>query len=261
MAANFENNTLENETKNNTTTADSVSSVNNSTQLLDSEPVLSDSAPEPVQVSAPMSNPASSEVIIEEEKSSKAFNIFSSVFLIFGLICLVIAALTVILNINKPDDAYIFGKYKPILVMSGSMDGDGNDSTPAHYMKVGSIVIAEKTSYDKVKVGDVITFSADNQYVTHRVAEITEKGIITKGDANSVSDGNVLGPESIKAKVISVWNWAAPITIFFMSSNWWIYVSIAVIILIIFILFLRSSSKSRKMQKQLQSMLDKQNNN
>ena len=42
---------------------------------------------------------------------------------------------------------------------------------------------------DKYLVNDVITYHAkDNTYVTHRIVDINQDTIITKGDANNTSD-------------------------------------------------------------------------
>lgn len=81
--------------------------------------------------------------------------------------------------------------YELKVVQSGSME-------PA--IHVGSVVvIVPETSYN---VGDVITFGPDTKKqipITHRIAEITDEGFVTKGDANEHPDpkpakkGEVIG--------------------------------------------------------------------
>lgn len=67
------------------------------------------------------------------------------------------------------------------LVQSGSME-------PA--IETGSIILIDKNvPYDEIIENDVIAFRVGNALVTHRVISITEKGLETKGDANTYSDG------------------------------------------------------------------------
>lgn len=70
-------------------------------------------------------------------------------------------------------------------VISGSME-------PTY--SVGDLIYVKAVDPDSVKVGDPITFVANEQLVvaTHRVVEIdaTEREFITKGDANSTADAN-----------------------------------------------------------------------
>ena len=74
----------------------------------------------------------------------------------------------------------LFSKYTSkeyIEVLSGSMRDEIN---------IGDIVIIKLASgYD---VGDVITYKSNNNFITHRIVEIRENKIITKGDANNVVD-------------------------------------------------------------------------
>lgn len=78
-------------------------------------------------------------------------------------------------------------------VQTGSME-------PAY--KVGDLLYAVPTAFEKIKAKDVITFKAQGGVmVTHRVMEINyQDGLLfTKGDANNIEDGypveyrNVIG--------------------------------------------------------------------
>jgi signal peptidase len=74
----------------------------------------------------------------------------------------------------------LFG-YEPIWCMSNSM-------APAFHE--GALCYID-TNYDveSIEVGDVIAYKLSNgAFVTHRVHELTENGIITKGDANANVD-------------------------------------------------------------------------
>ena len=88
----------------------------------------------------------------------------------------------------------VWGGLRPLTVMSGSMEPE---------IKTGSVAVISKkiTDFKDIGKGDVITFDIGDSLVTHRVAEITEGGIITKGDANNsedswiVTDANYYGKE------------------------------------------------------------------
>ncbi|MBQ7321779.1 MAG: signal peptidase I [Clostridia bacterium] len=92
----------------------------------------------------------------------------------------------------------VFG-VTPLVVLSGSMEGDQPGSFPA-----GSMLILKKAK--DVEVGDVIAFmdpsSSKRSIVTHRVIEIVtaEDGSVlyqTKGDANNAADGSAVPAANI----------------------------------------------------------------
>lgn len=87
--------------------------------------------------------------------------------------------------------ARLFG-FRTFTVMSGSMEPD---------YPVGSMIYVQPVDYHNLKVGDVISYVADNDktIVTHRIAsiEIDKKDsdvyrFKTKGDANSSPDSNLV---------------------------------------------------------------------
>jgi len=86
----------------------------------------------------------------------------------------------------------LFG-YEVKVVQSGSME-------PA--IQVGSIVIiVPETAY---KVGDVITFGPDTRKqipITHRIAEVTDGGFVTKGDANENTDPQPVAERDVIGRV------------------------------------------------------------
>ena len=81
---------------------------------------------------------------------------------------------------------------KPVVVMSGSME-------PA--IKTGSLALIDKSGRDIYK-NDVISFTAGDMLVTHRVIEITEQGYRTKGDNNEDADAGIVGKSSVEGKVL-----------------------------------------------------------
>lgn len=60
------------------------------------------------------------------------------------------------------------------------------------------ILILKNNNY---KVGDVVTYTKDDYYVTHRIIKKNGKKVITKGDANNVADEEI-NVSSIIGKVI-----------------------------------------------------------
>lgn len=131
----------------------------------------------------------------------KIFGIFTDILLIASLTVLVLSAYTANQYKEDPNNAYLFG-YKPVLVLTGSMEPT---------MRVNAICVAEKTTYNEVAVGDILMFEIDGKLITHRVIEITDKGIRTKGDNNNSEDAYYLTENNVKAKVIYIANWTADI--------------------------------------------------
>ncbi len=129
----------------------------------------------------------------------KALDIFTDILLIASITILILSAYTAYQYKENPEEAYLMD-YKPILVLTGSMEPT---------MEVNAICIAKKIDYNDVAVGDIIMYEIEDKLITHRVIEITEEGIRTKGDNNSVEDAYYLTQDNVKAKVIHIANWTA----------------------------------------------------
>lgn len=72
-------------------------------------------------------------------------------------------------------------------------------------LRVGSLCIIErKYPIEKIKVGDIIAFSLDeNTWVTHRVVQISTEGdFLTKGDANETVDLGWVSKNQYKGKTV-----------------------------------------------------------
>jgi signal peptidase len=104
-------------------------------------------------------------------------NLISSIIIIVGTLFVILFAVGI----------------QPFVVESGSME-------PA--IKTGSLCfINKKSPYEDIKKGDIIAFKIPSgAYVTHRVVEINNKGIITKGDANMNVDNVVTTQETYLGK-------------------------------------------------------------
>lgn len=90
----------------------------------------------------------------------------------------------------------ILFKYRPLVVLSGSMEPT---------FKTGSIIYYKKVADSELKEGDIITFNTQsNSLVSHRIVSIEDGLIETKGDANSVSDVNKVQFEEIQGRDASI---------------------------------------------------------
>lgn len=93
----------------------------------------------------------------------------------------------------QKDEFYVFG-YRPVLVLSGSMEP---------YMETNSVAIVKKTK--DIQEGDVVMFRIDEDTrVCHRAVDIDAKGnITTKGDNNEVADFDKVTKNMIEGKVVA----------------------------------------------------------
>ena len=82
----------------------------------------------------------------------------------------------VIINILSHFNISFFG-FRIYRIASGSMEP---------YLKVNDIIIIKKSN--NYKVNDIITYKTDKEYITHRIVEINDDEIVTKGDYNNTED-------------------------------------------------------------------------
>ena len=61
-----------------------------------------------------------------------------------------------------------------------------------------------KTPYEDLKTGDIVVYerSSDGLRIIHRVIAVTDEGLVTKGDANSIADGLSVTPENYFGKYL-----------------------------------------------------------
>lgn len=80
-----------------------------------------------------------------------------------------------------------------MVVLSGSM---------APTFDTGSVVAVKPVTFEQIKQGDIITFKElDGRTVTHRVVEINEGKLITKGDANGGMDSTPVTKDRVIGQV------------------------------------------------------------
>ena len=108
----------------------------------------------------------------EQRKGVFMLKIFTkSLWIIASIVLGCVVILALILSVPKA------AGIQPYVVLSGSME-------PA--LQVGSVVWVDVRKTE-AGIGDAVTFERDGRTVTHRIVGKTEKGYLTKGDANRVA--------------------------------------------------------------------------
>lgn len=132
--------------------------------------------------------------------NSKAKKIINKISTIILNILLVIVSILIIIGIYylvqikvlNNSYANIFG-YTFFEVATGSM---------SNTIEIGDVVIVKITK--EVKENEIIVYSEDNNFITHRLIKIDENGkFITKGDANN-SEDKPIEETQILGKVIYI---------------------------------------------------------
>lgn len=77
---------------------------------------------------------------------------------------------------------------KPLVVISGSMEP---------VLKVGGILYYHEKDYKDFKKDDILVYQLDDHIISHRIYDITDDGIITKGDANTEYDNFIITEDMI----------------------------------------------------------------
>ena len=126
-------------------------------------------------------------------------NILSNLFLAIAVFVFVGAVIFVRTG-DRNDHNRFFMNLKFYQTLTGSMEP---------YMKVNGIVVVKKAGIDDFDVGDVVCFIRAGDAVAHRVIEITENGLRTKGDNNPVDDAAIVEHDEIIGKCILTMNWVA----------------------------------------------------
>ena len=126
----------------------------------------------------------------EAKTASRVLSVLSIVLCVILALVLVGNLVIIIKGTVTPNEPpSIFG-IVPLVVLSGSMEGENPDSFPA-----GSLVVMRHVDASTLEAGDVIAFhekGSDTAIVSHRILEVkNENGtlsFVTKGDANNTQD-------------------------------------------------------------------------
>lgn len=120
---------------------------------------------------------------------------FSTIFLVVSVLIMIS---TVLLAYFTQFNS-VFG-FRPIIVTSSSMEPE---------YRVNSLALIQKSSYDDIERGDVITFNLSSgtgqsrdTMVMHRVYDVAGDGLVTKGDAMEQPDGAVVVEDNLIGKVV-----------------------------------------------------------
>lgn len=124
------------------------------------------------------------------KKLEKIFQIIVNTFLVIASIAIVfcVSGFIQLKFLNRPY-VDLFG-YTIFSVATGSMQPT---------LDVNDIIIIKIT--DDIKVGDIITFKQDNDFITHRVISNNKDTFITKGDYNNTSD-NPIDLDKVVGKLV-----------------------------------------------------------
>lgn len=144
---------------------------------------------------------------------------------VISVICILSIALLVLVAVG----------YKPVTIMSGSM-------SPT--LSVGELCfIHEEDSY---REGNIVTFSVEDEYITHRIECDNGDGTFTtKGDANKTVDVLTLSEEQIVGKVAFGIPLLGYVTAFLTTLNGKI-VAIALIVVLLMIAIILDSKEEPK---------------
>lgn len=141
----------------------------------------------------------------EKKEESKLQAILSWVLLIVMAGLLLFTIFRVVESKKTGEGVFLLG-YRPVLVLTGSME--------PYMMTNGIALTKEVDSLDDIAVGDVVTYHVMNDngrklLITHRIVAIDDGLIYTKGDNNNVIDGYPLTMDNVEAKVVGVFNGTA----------------------------------------------------
>lgn len=86
----------------------------------------------------------------------------------------------------------VFMHLRPVVVVSGSMEP---------VIHTGSLLLID-TTYKDVKERDIIAFEANDIIAVHRAMAITDKGYVTKGDANEKADPGEVDRDALMGRAV-----------------------------------------------------------
>ena len=174
-------------------------------------------------------------------KKTKSVGLICKVILLMIVLLIIIMSVIVVVKANKypnkvPD---IFG-YKPMIVLSGSME-------TAIY--TGDLVFVKVVDTDTLKTGDIIAFRNEADTVTtHRITEVIDEDgqtyFKTKGDNNNADDENLVSETDVEGVYIFRIPRLGNILLLFKEPQ--TLIVILLIILVIGLIFLHIADRQEK---------------
>ena len=178
------------------------------------------------------------------------------IFTILGIILCVILIPILIVNVTLivksvvyPDKVPDFMGYKPLIVLSGSMEPVFNP---------GDMVLVKEIEPDKLQMNDIIAFRRGESVITHRIKGIAQgaggKEFTTKGDNNNVEDNFKVTPDMVEGiyllRIVKIGNAAM-----FLQTPMGLIIFIA-LPLVLFILYdlLRRQTMGKKTSKRTEEL-------
>ena len=112
------------------------------------------------------------------------------------------------------------------------------------------IIFIKECNDNEIELGDIITFSKEEEIITHRVIEIIgegeEKEYITKGDNNEIEDDFRVEPSNVYGKMILSIPKIGIIAQYIQNTNG--FINLTIIILTIFI-FVSLNDKKKNIRR------------
>lgn len=122
----------------------------------------------------------------------KVINVILDILIVmFGIFLIISIYNNIQIKILGNEYSSFFG-YSTFEVQTGSM---------ADTINAGDWIIVKSTS--SINLDDIITFSQDGEFITHRVIETYKDTLVTKGDANSGKD-DTINKSQVVGKVIKI---------------------------------------------------------
>ena len=141
---------------------------------------------------------------MEENEEIKQNAVQKAISLMVTALLILSVVLCVYVTIQVLSDGYVnIGGFMMFRVVTGSMEPT---------IHVGALLITQETDIADICMGDVVCFRTQDaqiwgKIVTHRVVDVISMGdgsvmLETKGDANLVADGYLVGQNNLVGKVV-----------------------------------------------------------
>lgn len=104
------------------------------------------------------------------------------------VLVIVFAVIVTFMSLSSNENGITnIGGYMPLNIQSNSMEPTINK---------GDMIVTKKFDYSKLKVNDIISYLTKEQdktiIITHRIVDISDNGIVTKGDNNNSNDKSLV---------------------------------------------------------------------
>ena len=165
---------------------------------------------------------------------NKIKKILKVIFLIILIFMAIYSTIIIFQKIVYKNEIPNFFGYKSFIVVTGSMEPTLN---------VGDIVFVKETT--DIKEQDIISFKEQNAIITHRVVGIKRENdkdyYITKGDANSGNDTELVSIEDVEGKYSFKILWVGNVILFLQKP-----VVLIILFLILLVVFVIGPKKSKE---------------